>query len=512
MRYFGLAAVLGLAAALLLMAPPANDARPAQAQAGAAEGAVGALGGEILKQVFNAVKSGSEANVYAKAKTDGPDSDDRAVKADADVNDNWFVNEDLDAKAEVTGRNDVDDGEEKPYTPGEAHTAQIEIHFRYSGDQWEANPKVKVGNKDQEFKGHVAARPDDDPTEVNQVTEAAAAAAFSVDGKTVDFCYTAAANQGQFSNVKKVDCSPLPELTLEQAGIYLASVDRFVFQDLGGDQVLVQPLVGPTIDLFHSYLVEGNDLSMFPVLRGHDVIIKELKTDAYAARVAVPGPAWTLSQDPTQLADLTIVGAGLNLDDLQVARGGRSDAELLEEYFASTAVTIVAPEHAQEDYSPQVTFRQQVLSGQDITSFFGRDFVIPVNGDPNAPVEEDPLVGVVFGVEGGIDAAVSLAVNTDGHFVRDIANAAWDGSSPAIAFTVPELNFHHEEPSALSDIALASPVPIGGTTELLVNDSAAPSESAGSTGYLTLPIAASAAGVLIALAGGGLYLRRRLVR
>ena len=53
---------------------------------------------------------------------------------------------------------------------------------------------------------------------------------------------------------------------------------------------------------------------------------------------------------------------------------------------------------------------------------------------------------------------------------------------------------------------------VGGTTDLLVDDSTAPAESAGSPGNATLPIAAAAGGLLFALAGGGLYLRRRLVR
>ena len=55
-------------------------------------------------------------------------------------------------------------------------------------------------------------------------------------------------------------------------------------------------------------------------------------------------------------------------------------------------------------------------------------------------------------------------------------------------------------------------ISVGGTTELLVDDSAAPAESAGSPGNATLPIAVAAGGLLLALAGGGLYLRRRLVR
>ncbi|MCH7787832.1 MAG: hypothetical protein IH940_00145 [Acidobacteria bacterium] len=57
-------------------------------------------------------------------------------------------------------------------------------------------------------------------------------------------------------------------------------------------------------------------------------------------------------------------------------------------------------------------------------------------------------------------------------------------------------------------------ISIGGTTELLVSGSDAPSESgiAGWPGDSTLPIAAAAGGVLVALAGAGLFMRRRLVR
>ncbi len=55
------------------------------------------------------------------------------------------------------------------------------------------------------------------------------------------------------------------------------------------------------------------------------------------------------------------------------------------------------------------------------------------------------------------------------------------------------------------------PGPVGGTTELLVGDSDAPAESAGSSGDSTLPVAAAAGGLLIALAGGGWFIRRRLV-
>lgn len=59
---------------------------------------------------------------------------------------------------------------------------------------------------------------------------------------------------------------------------------------------------------------------------------------------------------------------------------------------------------------------------------------------------------------------------------------------------------------------LVSVSPVGGITELFVGDSDAPSASAGSSGDATLPIAAAAGGLLVALAGGGLFVRRRLVR
>lgn len=53
---------------------------------------------------------------------------------------------------------------------------------------------------------------------------------------------------------------------------------------------------------------------------------------------------------------------------------------------------------------------------------------------------------------------------------------------------------------------------VGGTTELFVDGSAAPAESAAPFGGTTLPIAAAALGALVALAVGGLYVRGRIVR
>jgi len=52
---------------------------------------------------------------------------------------------------------------------------------------------------------------------------------------------------------------------------------------------------------------------------------------------------------------------------------------------------------------------------------------------------------------------------------------------------------------------------IGGTTELLVGDSAR-AEGSGAAGDSRLPIAAATGGLLLALAGAGLFVRRRLVR
>ena len=74
-----------------------------------------------------------------------------------------------------------------------------------------------------------------------------------------------------------------------------------------------------------------------------------------------------------------------------------------------------------------------------------------------------------------------------------------------------EPNNIDDDGDGLIDEDSVCPPPVGGTTELLTDDSAAPAESTGSTGDYTLPIAAAAGGLLIALAGGGLYLRRRIV-
>ncbi len=500
-------------------APPI-EASPSTQGGSAGVGAGVAIGIALLNEVKQAIQSLGTAAVYVKAKTDGPDSDDRAIDFDFDRDRglDWSLDQWTQV---VTGENNDDDGEETPYTPGDEHHAYIELHFESTGGQWKPDPddcRLCPASKKQECYGWVSAKPEDDPTKKDQKTFAVAAAAFSADGKTVDFCYranTSTTPEGgtTYENPEKVDCSPVPEFALQEGAAFLASIDRFAFEGLGDDEVVIRPMFGPTIDLFHSYLQQDINLSILPVLRGHDDQVQELKRDAYLKRI--DGTSWSLSESPGELADLTIVGAAIHFDELTLTRAGRSNAELLEEYFQSSAVGIVAPEHAQRDYQPQVMFRQQIKSGEDITAIIGRPFVIPVNGDPSEIVEEDPLVGLVLGVEGGIDQAVATALNTEQHFVRDLANAAWDGTSYTVDFTIPGLNFHYENPSSLSDIAVASPT-VGGTTELLVSGSDAAARSAeGSSSsdppYAAIAVAAAAASVAV-VAAGGWYVRRRWLR
>ncbi len=460
----------------------ASNVQTAAVGGGVVEGgAIATIGVALLQEVKTAIQSLGKAVAYAKAKTDGPDSDDRAVKFndDQDHGLDWS----LDANTGlIRGKNNVDDREETPYTPGDTHFAKSEIHFKSTGGVWRPNPTVTVGGKKQEFGGWVSAKPEDDPTVANQKTSAAAAAAFSADGKNLDFCYSAGVESTggvifELEKLQKVDCStlnqppransqlaptdstiaqdaPLPEFALEQGAVFLASVKRFAFDDVGGDLVSIHPLFNSTVDLFHSYIQQDSNSSILPVLEGYDIALQELKQEGYGERIE--GTDWVLSENSNETADLTIVGAGLQFNELFIPRGGLSNAELLQNYFTGGGVSIVAPSHAQQGYVPQLTFFAPVTSGQDISTLIGRDFVIPQNGDPSI-AETDPLFGLAFGVSGGIDNAVELALNTEGNFVRDLATQAWDGQSDTVAFAIPGTNFHYENASGLVDIAVASP-------------------------------------------------------
>lgn len=408
---------------------------------------------QVVNHLKEIIQSFGAACLEVKAVTDGPDGDDSGGDATSDCDDGleWFLGEETGL---VSGYNAEDNGTEKPYTPGDPHNASIEL--RYSapfGGAWAF----------ESFNGWVKAEPDDDPTANAQKTYAAASAAFSADGKTFDACFEAATQEGgHFTDVQKAPCPsqgladsedlPLPEMRLLHAGLFLAEPDRFTFTNLAGDQVLIQPSI-ETVDLLHTYLQQPENLSILPLLRGHDPIVQELKRDAYANRVA--GRGWTLSESPGEKADLTIVGLALHFASLTLPRAGRTDSALLEAYFASNAVSVVAPEHAQAGYVPRVVFREVVHSGQDISALLGMPFVIPQDGKPSEP--GPPVPGLIVGIEGDLNEAVALAVNTEGNFVRDIARRAWDGTSQSSRFRVPGSNFHDESASALSDVAVASP-------------------------------------------------------
>jgi hypothetical protein len=442
----------------------------ARAQGGPSEAAIGAtvaIGIELAGAVKDVVQSYGDATCYVKAKVDGPDTDDRGV--DFDIDRDRGLDWSLDAVSGlVEGLNNVDDGEENPYTRGKKHNAYVELHYESTGGVWKPDPDdciICPAGKKREFYGWAAAYAEDDPTVRGQKTAAAAAAAFSADGKTADFCYQAAVeNTGGIINLaylQKVPCSPIPEFALMQAAVLLLSPRRFQFNDLGGDNVLIAPLVEPegqplVVDLFHTYLQDDTNNDIFPVLRGHDALVEELKRDGYTERVF--DTTWSLSESPGSLAQLTVVGAALSLGEWSTTRSGRSNLELLEEYFASSAVTVVPPEHAQPGYLPQVVSREVVRSAQDITALVGRDYEIPPNGDPDAEEEVEPLAGVFVSVAGNVDDAVAIGLNADSHFTRQAALDAWDGVSDTVEFNIGSLNFHHETPSSLSAIASADPI------------------------------------------------------
>lgn len=452
-------------------APPGHTPRaPDGSQGGPVEvGAAVTFGVFVLNQVKEAVQNLGKATAYAKVKSTGPDGDDDKVAFDWDTDRglDWS----LDAFAGfLRASNDVDDGHEDPYDRGTPHSGFMEIHFDSDDGQWGPDPSDCIisdcKTAGQGAYGNVIANPDDDPTAKDQETKVGAAAAFSADGKTFDFCYRVATSTtpggaGTFDEAEKVDCSPARELSVTQRVAFLVSAGRFEFAPVEADSVEILPLFARTRDLLHVYLQEEKDRSVFPILRGYDELVQELKAEFYDRRVQ--GTRWDVVTEEGERADLTVLGAALRFESLRVARGGRTELELLEEYFSSGAVSVIAPEHAQAGYGPEVAFRQIVKSGADLFEMTGREVSLPANKDPSASTEEDPLVGVAIEIRGSMEEAVNRALDTRGHFVRSLAEraaqdaGAGSGGDGEIRIRIPSLNFHAEQGTFLSDIAVASP-------------------------------------------------------
>ncbi|GAF90342.1 unnamed protein product, partial [marine sediment metagenome] len=238
------------------------------APVGQAGGIVEAIGIALAKEIADAILEKSDAIAYAKAKTGGPDGDDKAIKSNDDEN-SFFTETELDADTgAVIASNGI----------GGDHYARIHIHWDWTSfggsETWRPDPE-------NEFGGYVQAWPDDDPVKPRDTTYAAAAAAFSESGRTDDYCYSAGVESipgsgRKWKGVEAVRCSPIAEFALSEGAILLVSVERFSFTPTppGPDLVQIAPLFNDPIDLFHSYLQETANLTVLPLLRGHDVIVQ----------------------------------------------------------------------------------------------------------------------------------------------------------------------------------------------------------------------------------------------
>lgn len=421
---------------------------------GVEEATVVTIAVELANSAKEAIQAYGDAIAYSKAKTNGPDADDRSVAYDIDRDRGLDWSLDVDAAAEAS--NAVDDGEETPYTPGMFHSAWGKLHYQSVGGQWVPNPIETVGSKKQEYYGYAAANPEDDPVSSQDKTAAASVAAFSASGTTVDFKFgasvdTTASGQIQYKNMHQIQDLSDPPFDLSYASGFMASIERFIFSENTSGQVLIQPLFSRDIDLMHSYMTQG--ATLYPTLRGYDPLVIEILQEGYQASLSdrLDGELYTLSATPDPNNTLTILGAGLHFNDLLLERAGKTDSQLLAEYFSNVeAVQIVAPYYAQSDYIPDVTFRYSVTGGEDVSSMVGRDYLLPYfDGD---------IFGIFFGVQGSIDAAVALGANTEGHFIRDIATPSWDGVSDSITFVVPGQHFFVEGINTNSDL-VAVPEP-----------------------------------------------------
>lgn len=550
------ATVVILASGLALAGSSRGAMPPAAAQGGPAELVVGTavtVGLALVAEVKEAIQSYGTAIVYAKAKIDGPDADDRAIDYDSDADKGLDWN--LDAATDYIGdgTNGTDDGNERPYGPGFAHGAYAELHFDSTGGQWKPAPEDCVlcpEGKKQEFHLAAYAFADDDPEKDAEKTTAAAAAAFSVDGKTVDFCYSSARDEsGGYVKPKKVKCpddkpaaaalaqaraanlapeprpapdgrrarlmtgipgprpagpsqGEAPRFALEHAAALLVSAERFSFEPAGDDWVLLRPRIGPVVDLHHSYLQPAEDTTLLASTDGLDPEVKALVEESYRERAAEGG--WSVVPQGEALAYLTVAAIAVELRPQPLLRQGRTDLELLEEYFGDPgSVAVVAPRGAQTGYHPRVLRRRVVHGGENVASLLGRPVHLPVGGD-HAAGRAKPIVGLAVVVAADIDDAVALALDTPGHPLRVLADATaaerefavllpyaelGPGATPAgrvrlmperpgrlstgsaamgagrralaeagvVSFRVPAMNFHFESPSSVSDIALASP-------------------------------------------------------
>jgi hypothetical protein len=421
---------------------------------------------DLISKLKDLLKKDAKVGVWVSGETDGPDNpgDDHAFGNDDDKDD-IKGESNLSAAVIVEAMNDKDDPPtDNPYNQNPSHIAQISLEAECtSGCKNPFAPSVWRLVANSLGNGFVMVMKQDDNDEINVgETSAAAASLFSEDGKKAQSCFKAEVTNKKkngkledfatqdVKKVKKESCSPKGSFKLVVGGYFLADEDMFDFTDQGNDRVRIVPQFGPFIDLFHTYWQRQETGDLFPVLRGHAGLHLRVRRDLYQERIA--GTNLHLDEDPAARADLTVVGAGLSFAPLEVSRTGRTDAQLLEEYFTSSSVQVVPPQHAQEGYVPRVEASLLIHDGDDVSAFAGRPFVLPANNRPGGQGPDDPMVGVLFSVAGSIERAVELAADTPTHVIHRRLARAWDGSR-TLRFSLSRMAIHHELGQSLASSA-----------------------------------------------------------
>ena len=396
-----------------LAAMCACSAKPVWAIEPVSAGIVSGISVELLKGIANSVKGDDVAQVQVRAKTDGPDSDDKAFDGETDK-DNLFFEYYLDARARA----------EAAQSP--AHFAHGELHYEYtSGKGWQPNNISYITG--EEWWGATVAYPDSTPEDGSlNKTEAAVVGAFAWNG-VIEF--------GGYidEDHSVVEVPDSPKIQATNAVLLEFELSQFAtnVDPLDSNKVTVNPTLNMSqVDLFHNYAGYTNHDYFFSGLNGFNEFSNAL---AEETADSIASEAGLTRADPSTQAELTFGAASLFFDDLSIDRfklvGGtpteKTREELIMEYL--DLLIISAPPNAQEGYTPNILGRTILLDGETIP--FGG---LEADLADRLPSTFSSDVGLFFYADSYLEDAINLAASTPGTPISSLVSSMDPGDTFSI--------------------------------------------------------------------------------
>lgn len=381
-----------------------QEVDPATAIAGAT------LAKDLLSGINNALTV--QARADAATESAGPDDDDLGSRATNDYA-NTFLETDLHAWTTLdTGGADLGPNPAKP------HKGLARMHV--TSGLLDANWTVVPGHR----YALAIAEPDSTPVANSTNKTAVASVATFGHNSKIKKGFTVQATDGVGAEIALQNGED--DIVASSAGAILWSTSAFGLSETNGIVTVTPPV--DRVNLIHNFVqLEGSVNYRNPFIRGFlpntlgnetlNSVLDDIETGLDADLNTVP-----MGNNST--ADFTLTAIDVLLAPADIARGGRTDHEVIEEYLRSHAISVTFPDSVQPGFAIPNWSIEFVGGNFDFApgTLLGDDggFGSPEAIDGQSSIDFSELAGLVVNTEGSLLDAINLAANTPGSYVHDL--------------------------------------------------------------------------------------------